>query len=96
MVEREVHRLGMQHLATFAVIGHLAGGQHPADILLVDRGAFDVDLSGQAVGPRPCPRETGNDMVDADIGHLLRGLHGRADRALGLLHAFDFAEAHAA
>ena len=31
-------------------------------------------------------------MIDADIGHLLRGLNGGADRALCLGHGFDLAE----
>ena len=30
MVQRKVHRLGVQHVAARPQIGHIAGGQHPA------------------------------------------------------------------
>ena len=95
VVEREVHRLRVDHLARGAVIGQVAGDQR-APISASPTPCLDLHLTQQAVGSRPRTAEAGDDVVDADLGHFLRGLDDGADRALRLLHRRDLATAHAA
>ena len=96
VVEREVHRLGVQHFAPRADIGHITGGQNPRDILFGHDRVLQFPLARQAIAARLCPRKTGDHMVYAHIGHFLRRLDGGADGAFGLVHHRDLAKAHPA
>ena len=86
----------MQDLTSLAVVGNIAGGQDPGDVALGHGGVLQFDLARQPVGARLRPREGGDDVIDARVGHFLRRLHGGADRAFGFLHRVDLAEAHPA
>ena len=46
VVEREVHRQRVQRLAVVAVVGHVAGGEHVADVALGHGAVRDLDLAG--------------------------------------------------
>jgi hypothetical protein len=96
VIEREVHRLGVQHLAPMADIGHIAGREDRGDVAVLHRPGLQRDLAIQPVAARPRARKRHDHVVDAGLRHLLRALHGGADRALGLLHGVDLAEFHAA
>ena len=85
-VEGEVDRERVQRLAVVAVVGDVAGGEHRADVALGDRAVLDLDLAGDAVGARPAAGEADDDVVDAQVRHLLRALDRGPDRALALLH----------
>ncbi len=96
VIEGEVYRMSVQNLPVFAIVGHIASGQHPADIALADRAAIDLDLTIKAIGPRPCAAERNDGVINPKVGHLLRGRNGGADCAFGFLHGIDFAEANPA
>src|SRR6056297_2274212 len=49
VVEREIHRLGVQHVAPVAVVRHVAGGEHVRHVGLAHLPALDVRLPGQTV-----------------------------------------------
>ena len=86
IVECEIHRLRVQHLASRAIFRHLAGGQHTGDFILGDFLPFEFDRSVQPIRARQSAGETGNHVIDPNLGHLLRRLNGGADGALGFLH----------
>ena len=46
VVDREIHRLRVQHLAAAAEIGGVAGGQHGCHVMFADLAGFQHDLSG--------------------------------------------------
>jgi len=96
VVQREVHRLRVQHLAAVAIVGHVAGGQHAGHVLFADLFGQDLDLAGKAIAARLRARKAGDDVIDPHIRHLLRRLHRGADRAFGFGHRVDLAKAHAA
>ena len=96
VIEREIHRLGVQNLAPVADIRHVAGREHRSDVAILHRPRLERDLPVEPVAARARARQRHDDMVDAGLRHLLRALHGGADRALGLLHRVDLAEFHPA
>ena len=51
VVEREVHRLGVQHIAPCSVFRHITGGQHASNFVFSDHLAFEFHLRVQTVGP---------------------------------------------
>lgn len=96
VVKREIHRLGMQHFAPRAEIGHVTCRHDPADVLFGHLAAAKRDFTGKAVAARIGTGKACDHMIDADIGHLLRGLNSGADRAFGFLHGVDLAKADTA
>ena len=90
VIQREVHRLGVQHLAALAIFRHVAARQHPRHVLLRDRLPLQLDRGVEPIAARLPARETGDDVIDADASHFLCGLKRGADRALGLAHGANF------
>ncbi len=52
VVQRKVHRLGVEHLAPWPKVRHIAGGQHAADVLFADHAVVQVQLARQAIAAR--------------------------------------------
>lgn len=86
--------MGVQHLASIAIVRHIAGRQHPRHILLANLTIRQMDVTGQTIAARTRTRKTGNHMVNAGLRHFLRGLDGGADRAFGFLHGINLAKPH--
>jgi hypothetical protein len=86
MVQRKVNGLGMYHFATLADIGHIAGGHNAGHILFSYNRILQFNLARQTIAARFSARETCDDVIDPNIGHLLRGLHSRADSTLCFVH----------
>ena len=92
-VEREVHRLGVQHVAPCPVFGHITGGQHAGDVRQRHPGpAVDLDRPLEVeVPPQPAAdpvvlQGKAEDLED----EVVVGLEGHRRPRLAVLgHAVD-------
>jgi hypothetical protein len=92
VVEREVHRLGVQHLAALAESGTSQAASTRATSCSVTVAPISSTCAGQPVAARPRPERQAITWSTRTSGHLLRRLHRGADRAFGLAHRVDLAE----
>ena len=79
-----------------AHIRHITTGQHPAHILIGDNRIMQINRARQSIRPWLRARKAGDQVIDPDIRHFLRGLHSGADGAFGFAHRINFTKPHPA
>ena len=92
MIKHEIHGLRMHHIAPRPKWRHITCGHHATDIAFLNMCCLQGDFASQTIGPGLTARKARHDMIDAHIGHFLRGLYRRANCALCLLHRADLAK----